>query len=569
MSRGSRRVRGTVVVAFACCVASRASPLDAQTTASPAGCPTGSAAAPTSNDTLYDVVIRNGCVLDGKGNPVIFADVAIKDGRFAKIGKIAAHGRTEIDAAGKYVSPGWIDMMDQSGAVLPRNGLAENKLREGVTTAIGGEGGTPVPAARVGEYFATLERQGISINFGSYFSETQTRTAVLGMSARKPNAAELDHMRAIMDTAMRGGAMGMTTALIYPPSSYSTTDELVEVAKAAAKYGGTYASHMRDEGQGVVGAINELVTISEKAGLPAEIFHLKVAYQPGWGILMDSVRLVVDAARARGDDIAADMYVYTAGGTGLEATIPSWAQEGGTDSLKARLANPQIRARLKREVETGSEGWWNIIQSAGGWTGIVLVNARNPANAKYEQKTIAQIAREENKEPADAAWDLVAQGNGRVMAIYHMMGEPDIETALRFPWTSIGSDAGAIAQLGVPDATGLPHPRSFGNFPRVIAKYVKQRNVLTLTDAIRKMTGWPAARMRLANRGTIEDGNWADVTIFDYDTIEDKATYEKPMEFPTGIEWVLVNGVVTIDHGKHTGAKAGKVLWGPGTALKQ
>ncbi len=534
-----------------------------------AACPTHSVSAPASNDTLYDVVIRNGCVLDGKANPVIFADVAIKDGRFAKIGRIAARGRTEIDAAGKYVSPGWIDMMDQSGGVLPRNGLAENKLREGVTTAIGGEGGTPVPAGRVAEYFAGLERTGISINFGSYFSETQTRIAVLGMSARKPNAAELARMRAIMDTAMLGGAMGMTTALIYPPSSYSTTDELVEVAKSAAKYGGTYASHMRDEGQGVIGAINELVTISEKAGLPAEIFHLKVAYQPGWGILMDSVRLTVDAARARGDDIAADMYVYTAGGTGLEATIPSWAQEGGTDSLKARLANPQIRARLKREITTGSEGWWNIIQSAGGWDGIVLVNARNPANAKYEQHTISQIARDQNKEPADAAWDLVAQGQGRVMAIYHMMGEPDIETALRFPWTSIGSDAGAVAQIGVPDATGLPHPRSFGNFPRVIAKYVKQRQVITLTDAIRKMTGWPAARMRLPNRGTIDVGNWADVTIFDYDTIEDKATYEKPMEFPTGIEWVLVNGVVTIDHGKHTGAKAGKVLWGPGTALKQ
>ncbi len=568
MRRSARRAWRVLAAASACGVASRTTSLDAQT-AGAAGCPTRSVAAPTSSDTLYDVVIRNGCVLDGKGNPTVFADVAIKDGRFAKIGKITARGRTEIDAAGKYVSPGWIDMMDQSGGVLPRNGLAENKLREGVTTAIGGEGGTPVPAGRVAEYFTTLERQGISINFGSYFSETQTRVAVLGMSARKPNATELDRMRAIMDTAMLGGAMGMTTALIYPPSSYSTTDELVEVAKAAAKYGGTYASHMRDEGQGVIGAINELVTISEKAGLPAEIFHLKVAYQPGWGVLMDSVRLVVDAARARGDDIAADMYVYTAGGTGLEATIPSWAQEGGTDSLKARLANPQIRARLKREVETGSEGWWNIIKSAGGWTGIVLVNARNPANAKYEQQTIAQIAREQNKDPADVAWDLVAQGSGRVMAIYHMMGEPDIETALRFPWTSIGSDAGAVAQIGAPDATGLPHPRSFGNFPRVIAKYVKQRNVLTLTEAIRKMTGWPAARMRLANRGTIDVGNWADVTIFDYDTIEDKATYEKPMEFPTGIEWVLVNGVVTIDRGKHTGAKAGKVLWGPGTALKQ
>jgi N-acyl-D-aspartate/D-glutamate deacylase len=512
----------------------------------------------------YDVVIRNGRVLDGEGNPFILADVGIRDGKFAKIGKISARGKKEIDATGKYVSPGWIDMMDQSGSVLPRNGLAENKLQEGVTTAIGGEGGTPVPAARVGEYFANLEKSGISINFGSYFSETQAREAVLGQSARAPNAAELARMRAIMDTAMRGGAMGMTTALIYPPSSYSTTDELVEVAKAAAAHGGTYASHMRDEGQGVIGAINELIAISERAGLPAEIFHLKVAYKPGWGVLMDSVRQTVDAARSRGLDVAADMYVYTAGGTGLEATIPSWAHEGGVDSLKARLANPQTRARLKHEVTTGSPGWWNIIEAAGGWDGVVLVNARNPDNAKYEQKTIAQIAKEMGKEPADAAWDLVAQGHGRVMAIYHMMGEPDIETALRFPWTSIGSDAGAVAQIGVPDETGLPHPRSFGNFPRVIAKYVKQQHVLTLPEAVRKMTGWPATRMRLANRGTIAVGNWADVTIFDFDKLQDQATYEKPMEFPTGIEWVLVNGVVTMDRGKHTGAKAGRALRGPG-----
>src|SRR2546430_1856501 len=315
-------------------------------------------------DTLYDIVIRNGRVLDGQGNPWIAADVAIKDGRFVKVGRVAGHGKTELDARGKYVSPGWIDAMDQSGSVLPRNGLAENKLREGVTTAIGGEGGTPVPASRIPEYFATLERQGISINFGTYFSETQARVAVLGRSARAPSAAELDRMRAIMDTAMRAGAMGMSTALIYPPSSYATTSELVEVAKAAAPLGGIYASHIRGEGK--------------------------------------------------------------------EAVPP---------------------------------GWWNIIEAAGGWDGIVLVNARNPANKKYENKTIAQIAKEMGKDPADAAFDLVSQGQERVMAIYHMMGEQDIETALRFPWTSIGSDAGAILKYGEPDETGLPHPRSFGNFP--------------------------------------------------------------------------------------------------------
>jgi len=513
----------------------------------------------------YDVVIRNGRVLDGAGNPFILADVGIKDGRFAKIGRITERGKTEIDATGKYVSPGWIDMMDQSGSVLPRNGLAENKLRQGVTTAIGGEGGIPVPAAsNVAAYFAGMEKTGISINFGSYYSETQARTAVLGPSSRAPNAAELDRMRAIMDTAMRAGAMGMTTALIYPPSSYATTDELVEIAKVAAKYGGVYASHIRGEGAEVVQSVAELITIAEKAGLPGEVFHLKVAHKPSWGVRMDSIRMIVDAARARNVDVAADMYVYTAGGTGLEATIPSWAFDGGIDSLKARLANPAIRTRLKNEQKTGSPGWWNIIEAAGGWDGVILVNARNPANAKYEQKSLSEIARIMNKEPADAAMDLVLQGQGRVMAIYHMMGEQDIETALKFPWTSIGSDAGAVMTLGKPDETGLPHPRSFGNATRVIAEYVKKRHVLTLEEAVRKMTSWPATRMRLADRGMIKQGLWADVTIFDLDQLQDRATYDDPMAFPTGIEYVLVNGIVTIDHDKHTGAKAGKVLYGPG-----
>ena len=512
----------------------------------------------------YDLVIRNGRVLDGAGNPWIRADVAISNGRFTKIGRVPERGLREIDAAGKYVSPGWIDMMDQSGGVLPRNGLADNKLLMGVTTAIGGEGGFPVPASGISGYFATLERQGISINFGSYFSETQARAAVLGSSARAPDPAELDRMRAILDTAMRAGAMGMTTALIYPPSSYATTAELIEMAKVAARYGGIYASHIRGEGFEVVQSVRELIAISEGAGLPGEVFHLKVAHRPSWGVLMDSVRQVVEAARARGVDVAADMYVYTAGGTGLEATIPSWAFEGGNDSLRARLSSPETRARLKREQQTGSPGWWNIVEAAGGWDGIVLANARNPENAKYVGKPLSAIAREMQKEPADAAMDLVLQGTGRVTAIYHMMSERDIETALKFPWVSIGSDAGAALAPGTIDQTGLPHPRSFGNAVRVIAEYVKRRGVISLEEAVRKMTSWPATRMRLAARGSIKEGNWADVTIFDLGTLDDRATYDAPMQSPTGIDYVLVNGVVTIEGGKHTGAKAGKILYGPG-----
>ena len=512
----------------------------------------------------YDLVIRNGRVLDGMGNPWIIADVAIRDGKFAKIGHVLAKGAREIDARGLYVSPGWIDMMDQSGGVLPRNGLAENKLRMGVTTAIGGEGGFPVSATRIPEYFATLERQGISINFGSYYSQTQARIAVLGQSARAPTAPEIERMRASLDTAMLAGAMGMTTALIYPPSSYTTTDELVEVAKAAAKYGGTYASHIRGEGAEVVQSVREVITIAERAGMAGEVFHLKVAYQPGWGVLMDSVRVVVEAARARGVDVAADLYAYTAGGTGLEATIASWAFEGGNDSLRARLGNPQVRERLKREIQTGSPGWWNIVESAGGWNGVVLANARNPANAKYNGMRIPDIAKAMGKSEADAAWDLVLEGQGRVMAIYHMMSEPDVETALRFPWTSIGSDAGAALSATQGDDLGLPHPRAYGNHVRVISRYVKERKVISLEEAVRKMTSWPATRMRLPNRGSIKEGQWADVTIFDLATLDDRATYEQPTLFPTGIEYVLVNGAVTIERGKHTGARAGKVLYGPG-----
>jgi N-acyl-D-aspartate/D-glutamate deacylase len=515
-------------------------------------------------DAAYDLVIRNGRLLDGAGNPWILADVAIKDGRFAKIGRVPERGAREIDASGRYVSPGWIDMMDQSGGVLPRNGLAENKLRMGVTTAIGGEGGFPVPASGIPEYFATLERQGISINFGSYFSETQARAAVLGMSSRAPDPGELDRMRAIMDTAMRAGAMGMTTALIYPPSSFTKTDELIAMARVAAKYGGIYASHIRGEGAEVVQSVRELIAISEGAGLPGEVFHLKVAHRPSWGVLMDSVRIVIDSARSRGVDVAADMYVYTAGGTGLEATIPSWVFEGGQDSARARLTRPDVRDRIKQEHRTGSPGWWNIVEAAGGWDRIILANARNPANAKYERKPMSEVAREMGKEPADAAMDLVLAGQGRVTAIYHMMSEEDIATALRFPWTSIGSDAGAVLSVGGTDATGLTHPRGYGNAARVIAEYVKKRNVLSLEEAVRKMTSWPATRMRLAGRGSIKEGQWADVTIFDLATLDDRATYENPTQFPTGIDYVLVNGVVTIDKGTHTGARAGRVLYGPG-----
>jgi N-acyl-D-amino-acid deacylase len=528
----------------------------------------------------FDLVIRNGRVLDGAGNPWIAADVAIRDGRFVRVGHVPERGLREIDAAGRYVAPGFIDIMDQSGTTLLLNGLAENKIRMGVTSAIGGEGGTPSLSVLEGgdevrrgastdeipRYFEILEDQGISINFGTFYSQAQARTQVLGLDRREPGPEELAEMRAHIRRAMEYGVLGLTTALIYPPSSYASTDEIVDGAREAARHGGIYASHIRGEGAELLEAVGEAIEIGERAGIPVEIFHLKAAYEPGWGTLMPAAIRLIEEARERGVEVAADVYPYTAGGTGLEATIPSWAHEGGPDSLRARLGDPEIRARLKEEVrETGSEGWWNIVEASGGWENIVLVNARSPANAHLEGRTLAEIASDQGKAPEDAAWDLVLEGEGRVMAIFHMMTEADVELALQQVWVSVGSDAGASVDPGATDGLGLPHPRSYGTFPRILARYVRDEGVLTLEDAVRKMTSWPATRMRLEGRGLLREGMWADLVVFDMDRVEDRATWEDPTLFPEGIDLVVVNGVVVIDEdGRHTEARPGQVLYGPG-----
>jgi N-acyl-D-amino-acid deacylase len=523
----------------------------------------GATAAPKP---MYDVVIRNGRVLDGLGNPWVRADVAIKNGRFAKIGRVEGRGAREIDAQGDLVSPGWIDMMDQSGQVLLKNGLAENKLREGVTTAIAGEGGTPVPAAQIADYFKKLETQGISLNFGTYYSSAQARVEVMGDGAGRPTAQQMDAMKARVDQAMRAGAMGIATALIYPPDSFQSTEDLIELARVAAKYGGIYASHMRDESAKLLQAIGESIEIGEKTGIQVEIFHFKGAYAPGWGKLVPAAGELIEGARARGVSIAADMYVYTAGGTGLDITVPNWVWEQGAKQGLERLKDPQVRVRLKQEVAGGSlPGWSNLVQASGGWEHVVLANAFNPKYDRYRFKSIDYIAKQLGQDPADVSWDIVlgAQPN-RAMGLYFMMSEPDIATALRWPWMSIGSDAGANEGPGTIDAIGLPHPRAYANFPRVLSEYVKKRHVLTLEDAIRKMTSWPATRMRLYDRGAIREGLKADVTIFNEERLDDVASYENPTAYPTGIDYVLVNGRMVIDQGRHTGAKPGSVLRGPG-----
>ena len=511
---------------------------------------------------VHDIVIRDGRVLDGAGNPWVRADVAIDDGRIAEVGTVTTRGEREIDASGRYVAPGFIDMMDQSGGVLLSHGAAENKLLMGVTTVIAGEGGTPVDADEISAFFGRLEEQGIGVNFGTYYSATQARVAVMGDGDGTPTESQLAAMKAKVGTAMRAGAFGISTALIYPPSSFHGTEELIDLAKIAALCEGFYATHMRDESGALVTAIEEAIEIGEASGAKVEIFHLKAAYAPGWGVLMPEAVATIEAARARGVDVAADLYPYPAGGTGLDITVPNWVWSEGMEAGIERLRDPEVRERLKREVAAGSlPGWSNLVEASGGWEQVVLANAFNPEYERFHGESLAAIGDELGRHPADVAWDiLLAALPERAMALFFMMDEGDIELALQQPWTSIGSDAAASASLGAVDALGLPHPRAYGTFPRIIAEYTRERGVLTLPEAIRKMTSWPSARMGLYERGVIRDGLRADIVVFDYAEIDDRATWEDPTLTPAGIEYVIVNGELAVDGGRYTGALAGSVL---------
>jgi len=511
----------------------------------------------------YDIVIRGGRVLDGSGNPWRYADIAIEGGRFVKLGKVEGRGKREIDATGKYVSPGWIDMMDQSGSVLLENGDAPNKILMGVTSAIGGEGGTPVPAGEISAYFATLEEQGISINFGSYYNAFQAREVVIGSNDVQATEEDIAKMKEQMVLAMTEGVVGMSSAAFYPPASFMTTHEFVELARAMAPYGGIYAAHMRDESRKLLEAIQEMITIGETASVPVEIFHFKNAFAPNWDREIHKAIALINAARARGVEIAADQYPYVAGGTGIDATIPNWVFAEGFEAAAEKVRDPELRARMKKDILNPDSD--RMLVNSGGWDSITLANPYNDKYAAYVGKSFEEIGGLLNKEPVDAAWDIMLEAlPNRAYALYFMMSEKDVKTIMSQPWVSIGSDAGAAQVLGEVDDLGLPHPRSYGTFPRIIARYVREEGVLTLEDAIRKMTSWPAARMKLKDRGMISANQWADVVIFDYDTIKDNATWEQPLLTPSGIDYVLVNGVVVAENGKHTGARPGQVLYGPG-----
>ena len=527
----------------------------------------------------YDLVIRNGDVIDGTGSAAQRADLAIKGDRIVAMGTVDGRGREEIDAAGQVVAPGFIDVQAQSGVTLLVDGNGESHIRQGITTDVIGEGGTPAlwtaenndPQAikqyglkfdwtGFDGYLRALETKGTSLNVGSFAPIAMIRQDVLGMQNRLPTPDELKREEDILDNAMQHGAFGFSTALIYPPASYTNTDELVALAKVAAKYGGVYISHVRGESFRVKEAIGEAIEIGEKARLPVVIYHLKIGAKANWGHMAD-IRSLVEQAQARGIDVTACQYPYMAGGTGLQATLPGWAQEGGREKMLERLHDPAERTRMRHDIEANTEVE-NLLAGAT-FDGVQIASVPADRDQSIVGKRLSQIAAERGKEKWDTLFSILIENDGRVGALYHMMSEDDVKTAMQFPWVSVGTDAPAIkpeGELG----RGQPHPRTYGTFPRILGRYVRELHVVPLPEAIRKMTSLAARQLKIAERGTLKNGYFADVVVFDPNRVADRATYEKPHQYPVGINTVIVNGTVTVRGGQHTGAHAGRALYGPG-----
>ena len=542
------------------------------------GC--GARAAPVHS---YDIVIRNGHVIDGSGSPWYAADIAIKDGRIAAIGRLGdVDAKQVIDAHGMVVTPGFIDMLDQSGHTLLMDGHAQSKIFQGVTTLITGEGESAAPLndkileeeraqakppwRTLGEYFSHLQSQGIAVNFGTYVGAATAREMVMGYGDRKPTADELKRMQAIVADAMRDGAFGVSTALQYPPATFSTTPELIALAKTVAGFGGIYATHMRSEGNGEMAALDEVFDIARTAHIPVEIFHLKVAGHENWGD-MPKVIAKIDAARAQGLDISADTYAYTAWGNDLASFIPPWAHAGGNAALLERLKDPQTRARIEKDMQTPSDAWSNDWLEVPGPHAVEITSVHNPALKSFEGKRLDDVAKAWHEKPIDALLDILIRDHAATGVTVFGMSQPDVTLALKQPWVSICDDAAAQAPTGKL-GQGHPHPRAYAAFARIIAKYVREDHALALPDAIRKLTALPAQRMGLARRGVIRQGMWADIDIFDPAQLRAPATFEQPKQLAQGMSYVLVNGVPVIADGEMTQALPGKVLRGPGFERK-
>ena len=537
---------------------------------------------PAAEEAPYDLVIRNGKIVDGTGNPWTIGDVAIRGDRIVAVGRVPpAAAKREIDAKGLVVAPGFIDMHSHSDYTLLEDGDAQSKVRQGVTTEVlgegqsagpflgklpphsaklGGVGGKTVHWTTLGGYFDVLEQSGVSVNVASYVGLDNVWQGVMGTSFDRPTAAQMDEMKTEVDGAMKDGAFGLSSMLAMPPGSLATTDDIVALAEVAAKHHGIYSSHIRNEGTGVFDAVKEAIAIGERANLPVDVIHLKIADQKYWGRMNEVVALIEDA-RKRGVNVQANVYPYTRGSNDLVSIIPPWAHEGGTAALLGRLKDAKQRERMKKEIREGLPGWYDHYTAVGGEWDRMLVAGKGPYEGLTMDRVIA--VRSKGKDPApdplDVLFDVLIEEGGSVPTVYEHHTEKDMNLALLQPWCSIGSDGQALAVEG-PLRRGNPHPRSFGTFPRVLGVYVRDLSLLRLEDAVRKMTSLSAAKLGITDRGLLRPGCYADVTIFDPDHIADKATYSDPFQYSTGVVYVIVNGKLVIDGGKHTGERPGNTL---------
>jgi N-acyl-D-amino-acid deacylase len=539
--------------------------------------------APEPTGPQHDLLIVNGTIYDGRGGPPYRADLAVTDDRIAAIGTGLGSADRTIDANGLAVAPGFINMLSWATESLLEDGRSQSDIRQGVTLEVMGEGGSMGPLneamkaemlkrqgdirfdiawTTLGQYLQHLEDRGISTNVASFVGAGTLRVHELGFEDRAPDAAELRRMQDLVREAMEEGALGVGSSLIYAPAFYADTEELIALSRVAAEYGGRYISHLRSEGNGLLEAVDEFITIAREAGIGAEIYHLKAAGAQNWDKL-DEVIARIETARDEGLDITADMYTYTAGATGLDASMPPWVQEGGYDAWAQRLRDPAIRARLAEEIATPTSDWENWYLAAGSPEKILLVGFRNPDLKHLTGRTLAEVAAMRGTSPITAMMDLVIEDGSRVGTVYFVMSEENIRKKIALPWMAFDSDAESMAPEGV-FLLSNPHPRAYGNFARLLGKYVRDEQVIPLQEAIRRLTSFPAKNLKIRDRGLLEKGYFADIAIFDPLTITDHATFARPHQYATGVHHVIVNGVPVLLDGEHTGATPGRFVKGPG-----
>ena len=532
----------------------------------------------------FDIIITHGHIIDGTGSPWYTGDIGIRDGRIAAIGSLTSAPRTRtIDAQGKIVAPGFIDMLGQSELTILVDPRLPSKIFQGITTEITGEGGSVAPlndaiiqADKSGydhyhitpdwrtlrQYFARLEKQGMGINLATFVGATQIRRMVLGDADVQPTPQQLDQMKELVRQAMHDGAVGVSTSLMYAPAPYAKTEEIIALVAESAPFGGIYATHMRNESNSVLQSIDEAVRIGREAHVPVEIWHLKVAGKNNWGRMPEVVRRI-NQARAEGADIAADTYAYTAWFNDFSAFIPQWAHDGGLAKMVERLKDPAAREHIRKDMLTPSDAWDNEWQEIPGPEAILICVVHNPKLLPLQGKRLSEIAKRWNKDPMDTLFDLLIEDDGFTSVAVFGMSEPDVTLALQQPWVAINNDSSGASPEGILGEEH-PHPRAYGTFPHILRKYVREQKNLTLEDAIRKFSALPAQRMRLTDRGVLKEGMWADVVVFDPETVKDIATFENPNQLSQGMEYVLVNGVAVIADGKMTGKLPGRVLRGAG-----